>query len=41
VAAFLRFILDNEQSIAEAAQFVPLTDEQLEKAKADFEAATA
>jgi phosphate transport system substrate-binding protein len=41
VKAFLQYILDNEQSIAEAAQFVPLTDEQLEKAKSDFEAATA
>jgi phosphate transport system substrate-binding protein len=39
VAAFMRFMLDNEQPIAEASQFVPLTDEQLEKAKADLEAA--
>ena len=31
--------LDNEQEIAEAAQFVPLTDEQLTKAKADLDAA--
>ena len=40
VEAFVQFIIDNEQSIAEAAQFVPLTDEQLEKAKSDLEAAT-
>jgi phosphate transport system substrate-binding protein len=41
VEAFIQFILDNEAEIAEAAQFVPLTDEQLEKAKSDFEAAAA
>jgi phosphate transport system substrate-binding protein len=41
VEAFVQYVLDNEQSIAEAAQFVPLTDEQLEKAKSDLEAATA
>ena len=41
VHAFIQFILDNEQAIAEASQFVPLTDEQLTKAKADLEAATA
>jgi phosphate transport system substrate-binding protein len=41
VHAFIQYILDNEQAIAEAAQFVPLTDEQLAKAKADLEAATA
>ena len=41
VHAFIQFILDNEQEIAEASQFVPLTDEQLTKAKADLEAATA
>jgi phosphate transport system substrate-binding protein len=39
VEAFLRFLLDNEKEIAAAAQFVPLTDEQLAKAKADLEAA--
>ena len=41
VHAFIQFILDNEQAIAEASQFVPLTDEQLAKAKSDLEAATA
>ena len=40
VGAFIGFILDNETEIAEAAQFVPLTDEQLEKARSDFEGAT-
>jgi phosphate transport system substrate-binding protein len=39
VEAFVQYVLDNEQSIAEAAQFVPLTDEQLEKAKSDLQAA--
>ncbi len=41
VDAFVRFILDNETEIAGAAQFVPLTDEQLAKAKADLDAALA
>jgi phosphate transport system substrate-binding protein len=40
VAAFLRYILDNEKAIAEQAQFVPLTDEQLAKAESDLETAT-
>ena len=40
VEAFLRFLLENETSIAEASQFVPLTDEQLTKAKSDLDAAT-
>ena len=35
--AFIEYMLDNETEIAEAAQFVPLTDEQLEKAKSDLE----
>jgi phosphate transport system substrate-binding protein len=39
VAAFLRFMLDHETEIAEAAQFVPLTDEQLTKAEGDLDAA--
>jgi phosphate transport system substrate-binding protein len=38
VKAFLQFVLDNEQQIAESAQFVPLTDQQLEKAKSDLSA---
>ncbi len=40
VEAFLRFVLDNETSIAETSQFVPLTEEQLTKAKADLDTAT-
>jgi phosphate transport system substrate-binding protein len=39
VAAFTRYILDNGIEIAEASQFVPLTDEQLTKAQADLESA--
>jgi phosphate transport system substrate-binding protein len=39
VEAFLRYILQNETAIAGAAQFVPLTDEQLTKAKGDLESA--
>jgi phosphate transport system substrate-binding protein len=39
VEAFLRFILDNEQAIAGKSQFVPLTDEQLAKAKTELEGA--
>jgi phosphate transport system substrate-binding protein len=34
VVAFFEFIIDNEREIAEAALFVPLTDEQLEQAQA-------
>jgi phosphate transport system substrate-binding protein len=39
VEAFIGFVLDNEKEIAEAAQYVPMTDEQIEKARSDFEAA--
>ena len=39
VEAFIRFMLENEKSIAEKSQFVPLTDAQLEKANSDLEAA--
>ena len=39
VEAFMHYILDNETEIAEASQFVPLTDEQLTKAQADLEGA--
>jgi phosphate transport system substrate-binding protein len=38
VKAFLQYVLENEQAIAERAQFVPLTDEQLQKAKSDLSA---
>jgi phosphate transport system substrate-binding protein len=41
VADFLRFLLDNERSIAEAARFVPLNEEQLATAKSDLEAASS
>jgi phosphate transport system substrate-binding protein len=40
VKAFIRFILDNEREIAEAAQFVPMTDAQLQKAEEAFKADT-
>ncbi len=33
VKAFLKYVLDNEREIAQQAQFVPLTDEQLQQAK--------
>jgi phosphate transport system substrate-binding protein len=41
VEAFVQYILDNATEIAESSQFVPLTDEQVEKARADFEEAKA
>jgi phosphate transport system substrate-binding protein len=41
VEAFVKYLLDNEQTIAENALFVPLTDEQLQKSQSDFEAATS
>jgi phosphate transport system substrate-binding protein len=41
VAAFVKFVIDNETEIAEAAKFVPLTDEQISKANEDYEAAVA
>lgn len=41
VAAFLQYILDNEETIAEEALFVPLTPAQLEKAKAALAAIAA
>ena len=40
VEGFLRFMLDNETSIAETSKFVPLTAEQLTTAKSDLDAAT-
>ena len=41
IKAFIQFILDNEKDIAAAAQFVPLTDEQLQQAKETFQQAAA
>ncbi len=39
VEAFVRYMLENEQTIAEQSQFVPLTDEQLVTAQAELESA--
>jgi phosphate transport system substrate-binding protein len=39
VEAFLRYVLAHETEISGAAQFVPLTDAQLEKANGDLEGA--
>jgi len=39
VEEFIRFTLDNETEIAEAAQYVPMTEEQLDQAHSDFETA--
>jgi phosphate transport system substrate-binding protein len=39
VAAFVRFMLSNAEELATGAKFVPLTDEQLAKAKSDYNAA--
>jgi phosphate transport system substrate-binding protein len=39
VEAFIRYMIDNETAIAEASQFVPLTEAQIEKANSDLEAA--
>jgi phosphate transport system substrate-binding protein len=39
VKAFVHYLLDNEESIAESALFVPMTDEQAQKSSSDFEAA--
>jgi phosphate transport system substrate-binding protein len=33
VKSFLQYLLDNQQAIAESAQFVPLKDDQLQKSK--------
>ena len=38
-ADFVKYVLDNEETIAERAQFVPLNAEQLAKARADLQAA--
>lgn len=40
VKAFIQFILDNNQKVVEAADYVPLTEELLTKAKANLEGAT-
>jgi phosphate transport system substrate-binding protein len=41
VKGFVQYILDNAQSIAESAQFVPLNDEQLAESQSRFEQASA
>jgi phosphate transport system substrate-binding protein len=41
VAAFVKYMIDNETEIAEASQFVPLTEEQLADATAAYEDAVA
>ncbi len=41
VADFIGYILDNEQAIAEKADFVSLNDEQLAQARSDYESALA
>ena len=41
VEAFVQYVLDNATEVAEAAQFVPLTQEQVERARRDFEEARA
>jgi len=41
VKAFIQYILDNNQQVNEAADYVPLTPELLEKAKTDLTAAKA
>ena len=41
VKAFVQYILDNEQTIAENALFVPLTDEQLQESQSTFDAAAS
>ena len=40
VKAFIQFILDNNEKINEAADYVPLTDELLTESKANLEGAT-
>jgi phosphate transport system substrate-binding protein len=41
VRDFIKFMLDNEQSIAEAARFVPLNDAQIAEQKAKLEGGTS
>jgi phosphate transport system substrate-binding protein len=41
VEAFMRYLLQNEQEIAESSQFVPLTDDQLQRADDALASATS
>ncbi len=40
IKAFIRYILDNNEKVVTAADYVPLTDELLTKSKANLDAAT-
>ena len=40
VKAFIRYVLDNNEKVVSAADYVPLTDELLTKAKANLDGAT-
>jgi phosphate transport system substrate-binding protein len=40
IKAFIRYILDNNEKVVAAADYVPLTDELLTKSKANLDAAT-
>ena len=41
VKGFVQYLLDNGDTIAQNALFVPMTDEQAQKSKSDFEAVTS
>jgi phosphate transport system substrate-binding protein len=41
VKAFVQYLLDNHETISQNALFVPMTDEQAQKSKSTFEAATS
>jgi phosphate transport system substrate-binding protein len=41
VKAFVKYLLDSEEAIAQQALFVPMTAEQAQKSQSDFEAATS
>jgi phosphate transport system substrate-binding protein len=41
VKAFVQYLLDNGDTIAQTALFVPMTDEQAQKSMSDFEAAAS
>ena len=41
VAAFMKYVLDNQAQLAEKSLFVPMTDEQAQKAESDYTAATS
>ena len=40
VRAYIQYVLDNNSKVVEAADYVPLTDELLTKAKANLDSAT-